>query len=307
MKYYNTLMQRELTQQFILPYQDEIIEGLHDMRREVDAILRVRSDVQEDLARWGKVYPIGQCAVIRNAMLDKIHEQLVRPFHKGVDRLKVFIDNGGRIEAFWGIDKEQYFENAILIGTAVVDVANDTVDPNKDPIEFYSDHEISPLKIINTFEQVARIAEKYWNYDVYPNIYFPELAPVFPLLAIVDAKKGEGDSVKGLILMQDFVDLHERNITTVCEGYPCGLAYEFLFKSTYVHKRLSREMEQHLITSVSAQTFDAHNKICFRLGDNLDEVRRVFEVLQMNQSRIKLIEAAGKQVKNTLLTKIRVK
>ncbi len=285
--------QNELTEKWILPNRELILNDLFRLRKKVDDMLSNDAKVIAELSRWKKAYPIGLCAEIRNAMLDQLVEEMKDPETEGIKVLQNFVKAGGSIVPFWGVDKDRYFQNAIAMGTAVIDVANDTVDPYKKPIIFYPSFEKSSIKLIQSFSKVAEIDEKYWDYDVYPNIYFPELAPLFPILAIVTAYKGE-EAVDAVILQQDFVDVHERNICTVKNNHVCGLAHDFIFTSAYKDKRLPEGLLAGIIPDQEA-TRKAFEKLHVPAGS--------VHVPVHLREKIKKIEQSAAAMKGILLGK----
>ncbi len=130
------------------------------------------------------------------------------------------------------------------------DVANDTVNPAKLKIVFYSDMQEAPLRNIDTIEKYAEIAEKYWGYDVYPNTLFPNLAPMFPILYIREYKSSLGKKFNRLFIEGEigtFFFLENqtnfRRIKMNEEKYlqPFKLSFDFLFNSSYSAKVLPKE------------------------------------------------------------------
>ncbi len=306
--------QKALTEKCILPNIDTILYDLIAIRKDiVDEKLKKDPKVLNLLTYWKKEYPIGLCAEIRNEMLNQIFDPANALRYSGIKIIMDFVREGGMVIPFWGVDKDLYFENAILIGDSVLDVANDTVYIYKNPVEFYPSLETSPLKIIQSFDKVAEIAEKYWNYEIYPNIYFPHLAPAFPIIAIVKAHRA-GGFVNGLIVMGDFVDLHTRNLNTISDGYLWGLAYNFLHKSDYSKKRLPRKVLDNLVTQYSRQNFKGVYKEMFRLSTDPKDVTSVFEHYKLHHThttipstileKISTMENAGNKIKGIILATV---
>ena len=184
------------------------------------------------------------CGTIVVAVFEKMQNEMQDRSLPGLQALKGFVRQGGLIKPFWGIDKDIYFQNAIQIGDSILDVANDTVDPSKPPLVFHPNVGDSQLRSIENFTEFAHVAEKYWNADVYPNIYFPELAPIFPVISI-DPPKGKFRATT-LRLDNDALNVDLENFATVDDDHMFGLSSGFLFKSPYSGKRLPREMEEAL-------------------------------------------------------------
>jgi hypothetical protein len=98
--------------------------------------------------------------------------EVQRLLRSGVVLKKVFV-----------ILKGLYFQNAIQMGNLYIDVANDTVDPSKPWLEWMHVREV-PYTNIGDFPTLISVAERYHQCRAYPNLFFPLLAPVVPLLAI---------------------------------------------------------------------------------------------------------------------------
>ena len=253
----------DLTEKFLRPYLPEILEDIRALRRDVDEKLPHDSKILKQVQEWHKPYPIGFCAEIRNGMLTRIHREVQNPFNTrpGIQKLAEFVEAGGIIKPIWGIDSGKYFQNAIQIGDVIVDVANDTVNPAKVPVVLYESMETSQIQPINSFEEFADITEKYWQQDVYPNIYLPQLAPVYPMLSVVVAHKGD-EYVDGLILVKVPDDLHEKNTQQTFK-----LSHDFIFSSPYNEKRLPEELLMQL----------AANPKLSEVSSNPEVVRDEFE------------------------------
>ena len=154
----------------------------------MDYLGRLRRDVDAVLARQfpefsGKPYPLGRCREIRDAVYDRLVADIHQPRCATSLALLSFIRGGGIGRKIWGVLRDSYFQNAMQFGTFYVDVANDTVNPAKPPIE------ILPLKKsgmvpVTDFFHFARIAESYWNSDTYANTEFPRLAAFFPMICV---------------------------------------------------------------------------------------------------------------------------
>jgi hypothetical protein len=200
--------QKKLTEKWILPHVETITDDLCKIRANVDKRLK-------KYIKHSKSYPVGMCQEIRNEVYkEMLGTSGMNKDLKGLQMVRNFIREGGILKAFWGIDQEKYFQNAIQVGTSILDVANDTVDPRKPKIVFYPDMETAPIKRINSIEAMAEIMERYWGYEIYPNIYFPNLAPFFPIICIkklIDPKTKK--EVRFLKLAREPFDFfHMRNL-----------------------------------------------------------------------------------------------
>jgi hypothetical protein len=108
---------------------------------------------------------------------------LSEPASQGRAALLAFCKAGGSVRQVWGDLRGRYFQNAFQVGGLYVDVANDTVDPAKPPIEILPFAEAG-LTAIDDFHHYATVGRRYWQGAFYPNHLVPSLAPYFPWLHI---------------------------------------------------------------------------------------------------------------------------
>lgn len=187
--------QRELTARHILPYREDIIADARSLREKVDRGLQKDVVTRKRLRDYGKVYPNGLCGEIRNAWLEQLPRHLFDSSSAGFWQIRQFLRSGGLMSGFWGVDSGRYFQNAIQLGSSILDVANDTVDRSKEPVVFYDDYETAPIKNLEDFESFADIAELYWKDRIYPNTIFPYISPYCPLL-VERELQGQGKTDK---------------------------------------------------------------------------------------------------------------
>jgi hypothetical protein len=171
--------QAAMAARFLAPATSDLETFLLEVRAETDAALGAGEP-----ALYGKPYPYGYCLEITLDVLERLRLRMQRePGSAGERALKAFLANGGEGRQVWGILRERYFQNAMVLGDLYVDVANDSVDPCKPKVEILPLAE-SGLAQIETVEDFARIAETYWNMRLYANTALPFLAPLFPFLAV---------------------------------------------------------------------------------------------------------------------------
>ncbi|MEQ8335401.1 hypothetical protein [Nisaea sp.] len=151
---------------------------LGQLRREVDAVLAPRFP-----EFGGKPYPLGRCRELRDAVYDRLVADIHQPRCATSLALLSFIRAGGIGRKIWGVLRDSYFQNAMQFGIFYVDVANDTVNPAKPPIEILSLGKSGMVPVADFFH-FARIAESYWNSDTYANTAFPGLAAFFPMICV---------------------------------------------------------------------------------------------------------------------------
>ncbi|WP_156496499.1 hypothetical protein [Marinomonas aquimarina] len=154
-------------------------------------ILRSRLDTplaQKQPSKLGKPYPLGQCLEISQAFAEKLAAVNVADLKEPAMQnaflaLQKFTKSGGELRQVWGDLRGDYFQNAFILGVWYVDVANDTVNPNKPSVEILPFAE-SGLRPIQNFAHFAVIAKRYWKAVCLPNLIYPELAPFFPLIVL---------------------------------------------------------------------------------------------------------------------------
>jgi hypothetical protein len=132
-----------------------------------------------------KPYPLGRCKEIRDAVFTLLQEKLPQSTEPGLTFIRDTLASGETLKKVWGSLRNDYFQNAILVGDWYIDVSNDTVNPNKPRVEIVAFAE-SGFSDISSFEQFVKIAEPYWEVKVYRNDICPALAPFMPLLFVAD-------------------------------------------------------------------------------------------------------------------------
>jgi len=175
--------EKALTTRFLQPAWADLERLFVWLRGELDGPLR-----EQRPDKLGKPYPLGQCLEISQAMekrLARLNGEALAGSEDepGYRALRAFIDHGGTLRQVWGDLRGQYFQNAFLLGDCYLDVANDTVDAAKPPVELLPFAE-SGLVPIRDYAHFTRVAERYWQARVLPNHLLPELAPYFPLVVI---------------------------------------------------------------------------------------------------------------------------
>lgn len=174
--------QAALTRRFLRPVLPELEALFLRMRGETDEGL-----AEGAVARRDKPYPYGYCFEITRDVVTNLRARVASANCVGARALKAFLKHGGEGTLVWGVLRDRYFQNAIKLGSLYVDVANDSVDPNKPKVEILPMAE-SGLELIRDIAHFAEIAERYWGVASYANIALPGLAPLFPVL-IVDPQR----------------------------------------------------------------------------------------------------------------------
>ena len=171
--------QESLTTSLLRPILPGIVDTL--------GRLRLRTDAWIAQSAAPPSYPIGFCAVIRDRVFDGL---------LGDPRVQSLIAAGLVLKKVFVILKDRYFQNAMQFGNLYIDVANDTVDPAKPWLEWMDVREV-PYENVGELPTLIRVAESYHRCRAFPNVFFPLLAPVVPLLLIAE------DGRLGLLHFQD--------------------------------------------------------------------------------------------------------
>ena len=131
----------------------------------------------------GKPYPLGRCLEVRDEMFKRIVAVLKQNNAQLAPLREYMQQENAELKKVWGSLRDEYFQNALIVGDWYIDTANDTVNANKPRVE------IKPLAAsgfaaITSFEQFIQIAKPYWQVTVYKNTAFPALAPYLPLICV---------------------------------------------------------------------------------------------------------------------------
>lgn len=163
-----------------------LTEQQHTELTEYLAHLRIKADIDliKDYPHFsGKPYPLGRCKEIRNAVFELLNKELASNPHHALSPLITKLQAGHEIKQVWGSLRDEYFQNAMIVDDLYIDVANDTVNPNKPRVEITAAAK-SGFSAITSFEQFCTIAKRYWQVTLYRNDVFPALAPYFPIVCI---------------------------------------------------------------------------------------------------------------------------
>lgn len=172
--------QRELAQKYILPIIDELMDLIILSRIEFDReYLELNSSNGGSAnAIYGEIdihhYPVGHCSIIRDGVFEMM---------KKSDVVESLIEKGILFKQLFVILDGSYTQNAIQLGNLFIDVANDTVNPKKEAVycEAIEDINFENLKEYNSYYEMV---ENYLNLKLYPNLYLPKIADIFPMIAL---------------------------------------------------------------------------------------------------------------------------
>lgn len=230
---------RALSAAHIEPNIVEIIKDLKALRVRADehfSKLRDqmrRKEIPVNPALLAKLqgYPVSCCLEITRYMLTLMSEAPAAEYTSGLKAVHDFYRAGGQVKRIWGALRETYFQNAIQAGEYYIDVANDTVDPMKEKVEILTLAD-SGFRNLQDFHHYANVGEKYWKCRMIPNWFFPNLAPLFPIITINAAGALRFDSKNifmfpkniesNFLLASDFLS-EDRHIDFVASSFQSNL------------------------------------------------------------------------------------
>lgn len=178
----DALRQQALTDRYLVPVLPALDALFRTLRAEADGGLRAARPTHE-----AKPYPLGQCYQITEAVRTRLAGLRAGDVSglaaEGFAAITTFLAAGGHLRRAWGDLRGRYFQNAMILGSLYVDVANDTVVIDKPPVEILP-FAAADFRPIADYGHFARIARAYWGHDVLPNHIVPQLAPYLPLIQI---------------------------------------------------------------------------------------------------------------------------
>ena len=172
--------QKELTQKYILPIIDELMDLIILSRKEFDReyLALNSSDSGLGSAMYGEIdinhYPIGHCSIIRDGVFEKISKSAM---------VEDLLEKGVLFKHLFVILDANYTQNAIQLGNLFIDVANDTVNPKKEAVYCEAIEDID-FENLDDYQSYYEMVESYLNIKLYPNRYIPQIADIFPMIAL---------------------------------------------------------------------------------------------------------------------------
>ena len=182
----STPAQAELTECWLTPLGDALEAYCRILRAETDTVLAPNLPNAA-----GKPYPYGRCEEITQHVYGRLQERLRQPAHPVERALQGFVAEGGLLQSVWGVLREQYFQNALQMGTLYVDVSNDTVVVTKPPVEILP-MDGSGLVAVRDLAHFRQTAERYWGATLYANHLVPTLAPLLPVVSVSPGRLAPG-------------------------------------------------------------------------------------------------------------------
>jgi hypothetical protein len=228
------------TRKVLEPRLEAVLERLAAHRTAVDAqfeekilLSRQRGEIgRRNEVIWAR-YPYGFCRVIRDAVFDRI---AVDPYFEELRQA------GLLLKPVFIFLRESYFQNAIQFGDYYIDVANDSVDTSKPPLD-WSPIEKLGYENVDSWARFASVARTYLRIELYPNLHFPLIFPAAPFFAI----DGEG-SIQILlnqwnILLKDLGSRMQRTLA--------------LLDDQLIHRRLPECYDRLLERKFGGNIFEA--------------------------------------------------
>lgn len=175
--------QQVLTERCLLPELPALRALFLHLRATVDATLAQRQPV-----KLGRPYPLGCCAEISLALQETLRDmepaQLPPAAIAGHAALARFQAAGGTSRRVWGHQRGRGMRHALLVGTLLIDAAQDSVDAALPPVALtpFAQAGLTPVR---DHRHLALLAEAQWHAHVFPNHVLPALAPYAPLLMLV--------------------------------------------------------------------------------------------------------------------------
>lgn len=234
-------------------FREDIIRALYDFRlHHVDVI--ARKSLKEQGPERVTKYPIGECSWIRNRVLDHI-KRATRSYNPDMPWVSPMIV---RFRPVYGIQGEKTFQNAIQAGNWIIDWAKDTVDRTRYPVTVLHVHD-SWLRNMHNHADFADVFERYQWVQSFPNVYYPNLAPFFPIIFVdIDGSVWFGTNMpQRLDMMGIFEDFQS--------------AENFIFDSDFANRRLTKEQQSKLKSMHPWNTLNTEDNV------SLDAIRIWFK------------------------------
>lgn len=275
--------QRDLTEEFLVPDLEAITKELAQFRKEFDKRIKdVLKKMMADLhpqyskdpaLRNPKNYPIGFCDTIANGVWAEVLRNIRFPTTPGMRALSHFSGRGGHLKKIAGIQHGKHFQNALQAGSLFVDVANDTIDKSKPPIEICELSE-SGFSNMGDLSLAANVIEEYWGYKILPQRFFPFLSPFYPIVQV--SRDGRVE------ILPITYGMAAKNALSDFK-----MAEDFIFRSRFSGEVLPPKIHERIGKSFSWDEdnydFDSgtpRGDICYRGGAPDDLIAEVFERLR---------------------------
>lgn len=215
------------------------------------------------LIRDKNFYPIWFCDDIRNHTFNILNSWKI----EFIDELK---KNWTIIKSIYWIYDKNFFHNAIQFWDYFLDVWNDSVEINQEKISCSRLWD-SLFENFDNYSDYCDIVQDYRKVEVYPNIYFPELAFIFPFF-IINNFKLEFIWQHTALIFKDALDWFKE-------------ARNFIFNSKYSNKRLNDEQIK-ILESYKEKLLDNWVELNIK---ELKNKKRYIDISELNDNIIRVI------------------
>ncbi|MFH1533921.1 MAG: hypothetical protein ABID64_03245 [Nitrospirota bacterium] len=261
--------QERLTSELIVPNIDVIEKQLVEIRDLVDK--RVEAKLRNDAEFGGegesipgvfdlRRYPVGCCHLIRDQVLKVLGSAIGQSEAPCMTILNEFEKEGGVLKPVWGIKQSRgrrVFQNVIQTGGYIFDPASDTASFGEKKVTHGMLDDFG-FEDIESYEQYLDVVEPYWVVKAYPNVYFPDLAPLYPFLWI---------RANGTL----YFDSLSRSLVAMNVLSGGAEAEKIIFESRIMDRRLPEEYlnlidKREASREELAESFDAF-RYCLSVGE----------------------------------------
>ena len=217
--------------------------------------------INKELTKYGKKslinFPFGACYFITYSVFDYIKIEIER--NPQLSFFKAFLKEGGVFKIIWGQIRDEFFQTAFQIGEYYVDLANDTVFLTNPKVKITKLQD-SDFKNIDTISEYYSIKKIYHKEQIYPNIYYPNLAPFVPFFTV---KNGVLKMEYSLVLIDLIYKSNYIELVSFIENENLEfseLPKEFLSELEAYFEKLKKSPKiKDLLTF---ERFDKHLSIC---------------------------------------------
>ena len=133
-------------------------------------LLKIRKEVDEKYI-WSPKYPKWYCW--------QISLEVFKEMYKFSKLVKDIQEKWWVFKRVYWIQFWRHFQNWIQLWNHFINPSNDSVFEDKKPVSIIPLQE-SWMENFSTYHRYSQIAQNYWWVKIYPNIYFPQISPMFP-------------------------------------------------------------------------------------------------------------------------------
>ena len=284
--------QERLTSDIIVPNAGLIERQLVGIRDHIDKVIEVKlkkeakSNAESDPVPGVfdlRRYPIGCCHLIRDQVLDILEGAIGHSMAPCMTVLDEFRSEGGVLKPAWGIKQSRgrrVFQNIIQAGGYIFDPASDTASFGEKKVT-HGRLEDFGFEDIESYEQYLDVVEPYWVVDVYPNVYFPDLAPLYPFFYV---------RANGTLCF----DSLSRSLVAMNVLSGGAEAEKIIFESRIKDKRLPEEYLEMIVGSCSSSDFCREGASHEKLVDSFDIFRHFLSIGEFDE---KMLDGMNEEIR----------